>query len=452
MSPAPLRHARALACALAAGLAACSGGEPPERFGTPPRHLLLITVEGLRADHVTSLGYDRRTTSLLRPDQPVVLDLGHVADTGVVFARGVAPSASPALSLAELCAGTLPVADGRPAPAALPSAGAPTLAEDLAAAGLRTAAFVNGTSLPPGLRGTGGLGRGFEHAAFEDSDEAALGAAVAWLRGEAPDGDAHFTWIHLAGIRAPLVGPPFRDRTSPAGAGPEPGLDAARLASLAAGGEALDARERRELVDLYDGRLVRLTELVNSFFFLYKNELGDAAFWDETLVAVAGVTGLELAEDGRSLGRPDSLREEALRVPFLLRHPASLTGERLYDEPVTPADLGATLREWFRAPGRAAAGGRSLLALTDTVRRRPFERGVALSVAPDGAASSVTDGRWRLVAEGRGLRLHDLVVDPGQTVDLAPANPGRAAELLSELDLARARAGLSPRPLVPSAP
>ena len=120
----------------------------------------------------------------------------------------------------------------------------------------------------------------------------------------------------------------------------------------------VNGRVRRELVDLYDGRLVRLTELINSFFFLYKHEFGDEAFWDESLVVVAGVTGLELAEGGRYLARSSSLREESLRVPFLVRHPASLTGERLYDEPVDLADLGATLREWLGAPGDREAPGR----------------------------------------------------------------------------------------------
>jgi hypothetical protein len=357
----------------------------------------------------------------------------------------VARSADPALSLAALHAGALPGRDGRPEPDALSDEGGATLAEDLAAVGLRPAAFVSASSLPPALRDPRGLGRGFEHASYHESDEATLGAAVGWLRAEAPAGQAHFTWIHLAGIRPPFTGAPFRDRTSPGEAGAVTGLDPAWLAALEGGGPALGPDEQRELVDLYDGRLVRLTELVNSFFFLYKNELGGEGFWDRTLIAVAGVTGQDLAEDGRSVVRRDSLRAEALGVPFLLHHPASLTGERLYAEPVTPADLGATLREWFRAPGLDATGGRSLLALTDTARPRPFEARGALAVTPDGAGAALRSGRWWLVARGEEVSLHDLEVDPAQRVDLAGVHPATTDDLLARLDAARARAGLAPR-------
>jgi len=446
MKPAPLRTALALAL----GLVACSESGPQTRFGVPPRHLLLITVEGLRADHVTSLGYDRRTTSLLRPDQPIVLDLGHIADTGVVFARGIAPAAAPSLGLAQLHAGGLPVAEGAPAPGQLPDGAGPLLAEDLAAAGLRTAAFVNATALPEDLQGPSRLVLGFEQATFAATDEATLGAAVGWLREEAPAGGAHFTWVHLAGLRAPFEGPPLRDRTSSEGASAEPALDLEQQRALMEGRGQVNGRVRRELVDLYDGRLVRLTELINSFFFLYKHEFGDEAFWDESLVVVAGVTGLELAEGGRYLARSSSLREESLRVPFLVRHPASLTGERLYDEPVDLADLGATLREWLGAPGYREAPGRSLLGLTDTEAGRSFEAGLPLSVLVDGSAASVTDGRWRLVARGERVRLHDLLVDPGQQQDVSEARPAVVERLLMELDLARARAGLIPRTLASS--
>ena len=194
-----------LVASLALALGACGGA--PERPGVPPRHVLLITIEGLRADHVSSLGYERRTTSLLRPDQPIVLDLGHVAQRGVSFAQAFALSAHPEPSVAALLGGGPPPGAEPPAPAGAAHTPGAGLAEDFAAAGLRTAAFVNGRSFEPSRRSAQGFGRGFAEASFHASDEEALAAAVAWLQAEVPAGEPHFTWIHLAGPTPPFAGP-----------------------------------------------------------------------------------------------------------------------------------------------------------------------------------------------------------------------------------------------------
>jgi alkylation response protein AidB-like acyl-CoA dehydrogenase len=55
-----MRTARA--ALLAAVMLAPACARPP-RPGTPPRHVLLITVSGLRADHLSAFGYPRPTTA-----------------------------------------------------------------------------------------------------------------------------------------------------------------------------------------------------------------------------------------------------------------------------------------------------------------------------------------------------------------------------------------------------
>lgn len=439
MIPARLRTAFVLAFALAA----CGGDQA--RPGVPPRHLLLITIEGLRADHVTSLGYERRTTTLLRPDRPVTLDLGHLADGGVVFAWAFAPSAHPGLSVAALLCGEVPVEGGRPRLVGALNAAGGTLAEDFSAAGFRTGAFVNAGSIDASQTNAEGLGRGFAEASFHPTDETALGAAVAWLKAGVPSGEPHFTWLHLGAIEPPFAETPLTDRFSPVDYAGRVRAEPAFFERLASEEFDLSAEDDRALADLYDGRVVRATELINSFLFLYKNSLGDEALWDDTLIALSGVTGCELAEVGGRVGVGDSLREEGLRVPLLLRHTKSLTGERIYEEVVTLPDLGATLRDWFQTSGREEGSGRSLLGLTDRGRAQPFEPRGALAVTPDGTGVSLRSPGWRLVVRGEAVSLYDLVADPLQLRDVGAAVPEVRAELLSELDQRLAEGGFAPR-------
>jgi len=440
MIPARLRTACLLAFAFA--LAACGGDEA--RPGVPPRHVLLITIEGLRADHVTSLGYERRTTTLLRPDQPVTLDIGHIATGGVMFARAFAPAAHPGLAVATLLTGELPTEGGRPLLAG-PLGPGQTLAEDFSAAGFRTGAFVNASSLDASRASAEGIGRGFGEASFHASDEGALAAAVAWLQADIPAGEPHFTWLHLGAIQPPFEGPPFQDRFSPTDYSGPVQPEAAFFERLAAGELELGPADERALADLYDGRVVRTTELLNSFFYLYKNSFGDEALWDDTLIAVAGATGCGLAEAGGRIGDVDSLRDEGLHVPIFLRHTKSLTAERIYAEVVTLADLGVTLRDWFGTPGLEASRGRSLLGLTDRGRAEPFQERGALAVSSDGAGVSLRTPEWRLVARGGAVSVYDLVADPLQLHDVGDEVPEARAALLAELDQRLADAGLAPR-------
>lgn len=134
--------------AAAAALAALAGCGSPAR--PPHAHVVVITIDTLRADHVSGYGYARRTTPAL----------DRLMTEGAAFEAASTPTPTTAPAHASLFTGAYPgmhgiVKNGVPLPAAAP----PTLAETLRARGYRTAAVVSAYPLARRF----GLDRGFEH-------------------------------------------------------------------------------------------------------------------------------------------------------------------------------------------------------------------------------------------------------------------------------------------------
>ena len=84
---APCRLSITLGCLASVALAGCGG---PVRPGRVPRHVILITVEGFRADHSSAYLYERETTSLDFDESYIAagraLAIDDLAAGGVMFA------------------------------------------------------------------------------------------------------------------------------------------------------------------------------------------------------------------------------------------------------------------------------------------------------------------------------------------------------------------------------
>jgi len=132
---------------------------PVTHPGSP--NVLLIVVDTLRADHVSSYGYTRPTTPAI----------DNIAEQGVLFENAIAPSSWSLPSHASLVTGRYPFEHGMQNVEPMPWLGwgnsalnkLPTLGELLQKHGYRTAAFsANRVYFTSNV----GLGRGFIH--FED--------------------------------------------------------------------------------------------------------------------------------------------------------------------------------------------------------------------------------------------------------------------------------------------
>ncbi|MFT7667663.1 MAG: hypothetical protein ACI8X5_000342 [Planctomycetota bacterium] len=428
----------------AAALGLCACGDKP-RPGVAPKHVLMISVENFRGDHITWLGYDRHTTGLLRLDRPSVLDLDFLGEGGVSFSRAFSPSSDDEFSVASLLSGSLPISGGglmlydvRP--------GSPsTLAEEFRDKGFLTGGFFNANSFSEVNASEGGFGRGFARSSFVETDGEVLADSVAWLM-EGRDPDArYFTWLHLGGIRKPFVGRPFVDRFSAQNyAGPVKAVPAF-FEKLEASEVGLNSEDRSRLVDLYDGQLLKTSELLNAFLFIYKTELSSGPLWGDTLIINVGTSGCELAENGGRVDVDDSLVDQGLNVPILMSHRRSMTGERILGSVVELVDVSATLRDWFSLEPEGEPQGRSLLNLADTYVEKEYRPYPALSFSSHAGkfnGYSLRSERWRLTEKGGEIKLFDLDVDPAGRRDVSRFYPQELARLQVELELRRAQLGL----------
>jgi arylsulfatase A-like enzyme len=436
-------------CALAS---ACARRERP---GIPPKNLIIVTIENLRADHLGCYGYARPTSGTpLRGFQPDNrrMSFDELAQAGVLFSSAYAPSGSTMPALASLFTGRGPLENGVLDDRSALPADVPTLSETLHAAGFRTGACITHERVPLAAV----LLRGFEGFDIGADDVDTLACASRWLQQDFGDGRPFFLWIHLAGLE-----PTWPRR--PDGAPHDPSMFSGRFLDPSYRGTADGSREwfvrvdKGEIhptpadvtrtVDLYDGEVAHALGLLRELFTqAFDFEVGSAEAtecWSRTAVVLTSPHGMELFDHGR-FGHVANLHEEVLRVPLVLRHPDSMTGERVLADPVELADVMPTVLDWFGVAAPDGVTGRSLLARTDAWARRKFESRPAIAVLGT-RTCSVRTPRWRMIWSPHRsanpeetVALFDCVHDPWEARDVSRENPDAVAGLEREVSNWRA--------------
>lgn len=448
-------------------LVACGSKERP---GTAPKHVLMITVDTLRADHLSAWLYGRPTSFTPSTDSErqlgADLSIDTLAKEGVIFQSAYSPRGMTSPAVASLMTGLTPLEHGLLDNGQVLASEFGTIAETFASAGFATAGFTaNALLVPPS-----GLGQGF--ATFEsfngaDRDIEVVGAAMGWLRERDLDrGPPIFLWLHLMGPHLPYDPLPlgssdgeidFATRfVDPGYAGSANGsrefLDGAYKGSA-----VLDGNDVGHVVALYDGEVARINWIVRTFLQLYSGVFDKVPKrrLDETLLVFTADHGEELVEHNNYWGHSKSVYSSVLRVPLFFRHPASLTGRRVIDEKVTLEDIAPTLFDWFNLAPPGQLYGRSLLPLVDSYQDFEFESRPAFGMWRDQiftvrATKAKGKGDWRLVwnpskvepndkPPGRypipELALFDLSNDPREQKDLSAEFPEVVTQLKQQLKL-----------------
>ncbi len=381
-----------------------------------PRHLVLVTIDTLRADRLGCYG----SSDVATPHLDRLAREGAIAPEAAVQIPLTRPSH------ASILTGLLPSEHGIRDNVS-PSLGAsvPTLAEILKGAGFRTAAFVSSIV----LSSQSGLNRGFDtygdafdagtdDARFLNSiqkrGDGTTAEAITWLEGQR---DARlFLWLHLYDPHDPYEPP-------------EP------YASRYAGRP-------------YDGEVAWSDELVGRL----DAALGRLGLREQTLVVVTSDHGEGLGEHGETV-HGFFVYQTTLRVPLLVRGPGIAAGTRL---PVTArsVDLPPTLLELLGVEARGSPhfAGRSLATALRGGAAPAEEASYAESLLPLlhygwSDLRSLREGRWKYIQAPRP-ELYDLREDPGEQRDLLAAQPARAealrAALASRLEAEKATAAAAP--------
>jgi arylsulfatase A-like enzyme len=435
----PRAAARALALLALGAAAGC--GAPSAPLAAPP--IVLVSLDTLRADALSAYGYPRPTSPAL----------ARFAAEAVRFEQAHAHASATLPSHLSLFTSLYPPQigitrnDGRNDTQArtrlrLPDA-ALTLAEALRAKGYRTLAWSDGGFVHPYY----GVDQGFEHF------ELASGPGLYWnqlphtlaridaeLTRRAGLGERGplFLFVHCYDIHEPYSAPPrFERRFSPGsylefeaqhGFAARPALLSRRASSLA----PEDVAWARGLYD--NGVRAADAGMAGLFALLRRHGL-----YDRALIAVVSDHGEEFLDHG-DFGHGPRVYQELARVPWLLRLPGGREAGRVIAAPVGLVDVAPTLLELAGLPVPRSFGGRSLRDLIEGrddgawLESRPL-----LIEAPDARRGAVAlrRGREKLVLPRREgpAELYDLHDDPGETRDLAPAQPQRAAVLRAELEM-----------------
>lgn len=441
-----------VAVSLATALSGCGDSGAPGEKAVAPVNVLLVSIDTLRADHMSVYGYERSTTPALET----------LASQGVRFDAAYAPASTTAPSHASLFTSLYPpthrvVKNGR-----VLADEHETLAEVLSRWGYQCGAVVSSYVMhkkfnydqgfdswnddfsqadsPVGITvWEGGQVEGKFYGLADDTTR----RAVDWL--EARDASQpFFLFVHYYDPHDPYA--------PPAGWAEPFELD-------------LPADSRRGLdllIASYDGEIAYTDHEIGRLL----DALDELGLRDQTLVVAIGDHGEGLMAHGH-LNHGLQIYEESVRIPLIFRWPSQLAANQLISTPVSLTDVAPTILELLRAGAESAgAGGREGIELAELLSnaegaargrslvptlsgeevargpvylyRRPYEGGMIGGIWAEGEKFGLRDGRWKYIradASPQAEELYDLEADPEERNNLQGSLPEVARGLSERLAL-----------------
>ena len=433
---------------------------PPPTSGAP--NIVLIVVDTLRADHLSTYGYSRATTP----------HLDRMAKEGVLFENAISACSWTLPSHASLLTGRYPADHGMQDAQPMPWLGwgrnalhgYPTLGEALEHLGYRTGAFsANQTYFTSNV----GLGRGFSH--FEDYFQSADDMFLRTLYGR----EFSRAYLHRSnksawtrGLRAVGLGGLLDNRKHADEVNREAlaWIDRGNRpffvflnyievhdASALGWTNASPAWGRATTIDRYDSALT----YVDGEIAVLMQALDRRGFSKNTLVIVTG-------DHGESLGQHHmqyhgiALYREDLQVPLIWWYRGHLPAGVRVHVPVSNADIAPTIMQIAgEKPGKQVFPGHAFSALwnhqavsdswpypvsqlekNEIVIDPDRQARRFIPTAMDGDMQSMVTPQWHLILhQTLGAQLYDWVNDPGELHNLidTPEGSAEAQKLESEM-------------------
>lgn len=397
------------------------GADPKPPAARP--HILLLTLDTTRADHLGFHGHTRDTSP----------NLDALAREGVVYTRAYATSSWTLPSHASLFTGKftashgarydpegplhlIDVLENRPSAANFRARGLPpherTLAAILAEAGFETAAVVAG----PWMKRVFGLDAGFAH--YDDRDITHLDgrpaarvtdAALAWL--DSRSASPFFLFLNYYDPHGPYRPPlEFLHALEP---------EAERI-----------VHRRLDDVELglhYDAEIRAMDHHLGRLF----EGLRARGLYEDTWILVTADHGELLGEHGKR-GHGKYLTQPELHIPLLVKPAGPRRPARRVDTPVQLVDI----LPWItRELGLERPPGIQGEAPPDPAHPVVAEAYPLHAASPDGHWRVLFEGPWKFVWSSRGHHaLFDLAADPGEQRNRIPAEPQRAREMHERLE------------------
>ncbi len=442
--------------------------EISERAALPPSppnspNVLIIIVDTLRADHLSTYGYTRDTTPYLT----------HLAQQGVLFENAISPSSWTLPSHASMMTGLYPHEDRIETYKDTLSGNLLTLGDAMEKHGYRTAAFSANYQF---FSRDHGFIHGFSH--FEEYEQSiggilekvplsklifknlsritigedfsflglknAPGAetidkdAMSWIRrGTRP----FFVVINYFDVHEPVLPrEPYLHRYT---ANPE-----ARNESMYIEKNCEDAKkpqcasEQPQFIDVYDGAVRYADDSVQDLLS-WLNEDGRL---QNTIVVFTSDHGQEFGEHD-IYGHGKSLYRQEIQVPLVIWRPGLVPADIRVPTPVSIKDIPATILDLTVADDKHQLPGRSLAPLwssTQTASSWPqsiseLARFHGFSEdAPNynGPVFSIVTPEWHYIRQQGKDLLFDWKTDPDEIHDLSAAHPTECAAFRAQIQAA----------------
>jgi arylsulfatase A-like enzyme len=436
-----------------AGAEALADREPQSRL-----NVLLITIDALRADHLSAYGYSRPTSP----------NIDRLAREGVLFRRSISqwPKTSP--SFASMMSSTYGHTNGliRTTAQRMPDRFL-TLAELLKAGGYSTAATVANVNLGRLFN----FDQGFDvyREPWREADEQRRSELVTrdgldLLRRASQEKRPFFLWLHYFDPHARYQPPKPYDGMFVNDAH----FDASWRMPFQSekrkdiGGIPTTASLGREdriayYVAQYDAEIREVDQQVG----ILLQALEERGLSGRTLVILTSDHGESLGDHNYFFEHGRFPYDDCIHVPLIVRAPGTGKPGHVVRSPVELIDLVPTVLDLAGLPhdpdaegksfrrlleGEPDGGSRWLYAFSESGYGQDYQRSISserykLVYVPD------TDDQR--VMKGRELELYDLQEDPGETRNVIDARPEVAGPLEDQLNrwMAESASGDAPKPV-----
>lgn len=380
-------------------------------------NIIVILVDCLRADHLSSYGYSRNTTP----------NIDEFSKDAVIFTQAISQATFTKMSIASLFTSLYPYQHGiyRGAGERLDIKGNvvtdvlgednPTLAKVLSQNGFLTTAWINAGQLTSYF----GFDQGFVEYNERLGDAGSTNKKFLEWAGRTGKKHKFFAYIHYLDLHGP-----YR---------PKPPYDTLYLSETGGYNDKLTRKQRYadQQKALYDGALTYIDSEVGILLDKLKKE----GLYDNSLIILTADHGDAFGEHG-FFTHSFAPYEELIRVPLIIRFPKSFSAGKMVKRQVRLIDVMPTILDFLKIKTDSKLSGFSLLNYLDNKQERGHEIDYpkyAISEIynrKDGLdALSIRTEQFKYIHyEDRNDELYDLKLDPKEKKNIIKLKPEVADE------------------------
>lgn len=387
-------------------------------------NIVLITIDALRADHLSCYGYHRKTTPYI----------DEIAKSSILFTNAIAPSSWTAPSMASLFTSLYPTnhgvthgffKEGKVFKQEVFSKRITTLTEILKKHGYTTFGIAANLHLNPDL----GFARGFDYYSCPGFEESGVvnKIVLSW-KDKIKNSSKYFLWIHYIDPHwFYFAREPWIKEYDPNFKGMPKWTSRLPLEIIQ---NALEIKQNtpifNSLIALYDSE-------INYVDHNLKILIDQLQLLNNSILIITSDHGEDFLEH-KTLGHGKTLYAESINIPLIIRIPQKMN-KKVINRQVSLLDLMPTILSFLEISYSKNMLGLPLLTpngeekkITDRFLFTELEKG-------DNKAKSVLTGDWQYISNYKEKReeLYNRRQDPKECINLAGERPSLAKNLKDQL-------------------